>query len=263
MAQIQLAVQLRTLRLPLRNALKKASELGAAGIEIDLRNEIRPAELSQTGVRQFRKMLTDLNLKICSASFPTRRGYQVLEDLDQRIAATKKAMDAAYQLGAPILVNQIGKIPDDPESESWNLLTQAMIDLGTYGHKHGVVMTAKTGSEDAETLAGFIKSLPDGHLAVDFDPGALVINGVSTEDSFRCLAPMIRHVRAKDGVQDLARGRGIEVPLGRGSVDFPLLMAMLDDIRYQGYLTIERENPENPVLEVEQALQYCRSLLPE
>lgn len=73
---------------------------------------------------------------------------------------------------------------------------------------------------------------------------------------------MIRHVRAKDGVQDLARGRGIEVPLGRGSVDFPLLMAMLDDIRYQGYLTIERENPEQPVLEAEQAIQYCRSILP-
>ena len=39
-------------------------ELGAEAVEIDARNELRPEEMSQTGVRQLRKMLEDLNLRV-------------------------------------------------------------------------------------------------------------------------------------------------------------------------------------------------------
>jgi sugar phosphate isomerase/epimerase len=68
------------------------------------------------------------------------------------------------------------------------------------------------------------------------------------------------HVHAKDGVRDLAQGRGVEVPLGRGSVDFPSLLGALEEKGYRGYFTIERENAEDPQAEVGQAVQYLRNL---
>ena len=54
--------------------------------------------MSETGLRQLRKMLDDLNLKVAALRFQTRRGYDSLDDLDRRIDATKDTMKLAYRL---------------------------------------------------------------------------------------------------------------------------------------------------------------------
>src|SRR6185369_13945150 len=115
MLQIKLGIELASLGLPLKKGLLTARELGAEAVEIDLRKELRPEELSRTGVRQVRKMLDDLNLRISAVSFRTRRGYQVTQDLEGRIEATKRALQLAYDLGTNAVVNHIGRVP--PESD--------------------------------------------------------------------------------------------------------------------------------------------------
>lgn len=255
-------VQLRSLRLPVRKALQVASELGFRGVEIDLRSEIIPRELSQTGVRQLRKLLDDLNLKVVATAFPTRRPYNDSDDLERRIAATKEAIDCAYKLGAPLLTNHIGRVPEEETDERFTLLRDVMSELGRYGHQNGVFMTAKTGPQSAEDLNRLLNVLPDGLLGVEFDPGALIVNGFSARESLEALLPHVRHVCARDGVRDLAIGRGIEVELGRGSANFPLLLSLLDDASYNGSLTVVRENPQYPLAEVEQSLEYLRQLVP-
>ena len=60
-------------------------------------------------------------------------------------------------------------------------------------------------------------------------------------EAVEALGPRILHVHARDGVRDLARGRGLEVPLGRGSADFPGLLGALENFSYRGYFTIARE----------------------
>src|SRR5947209_7363264 len=105
MLQIKLGIELASLKLPFKKALLTARELGAEAVEIDARRELRPEDLTQTAVRQLRKMLDDLNLRVSALSFRTRRGYDVTEELDARIDATKRAMRAAYDLGASVVVN--------------------------------------------------------------------------------------------------------------------------------------------------------------
>ena len=105
--QIKIGIQLSSLRQPFKKALHTAARLGARGVEIDARSEIRPDQLSQTGLRQIRKMLEDLDLRVCAVGFRTRRGYHVAEDLDARVAATKRAMKLAYDLGAELVTNQV------------------------------------------------------------------------------------------------------------------------------------------------------------
>ena len=75
MLQIKLSVELACLKLPFKKALLMARELGAEGVEIDARHELRAEELSQTGIRQVRKMLEDLNLRVSAVAYRTRRGY--------------------------------------------------------------------------------------------------------------------------------------------------------------------------------------------
>ncbi|MFM8397928.1 MAG: sugar phosphate isomerase/epimerase, partial [Pirellula sp.] len=92
MTAIRVGVQLAGLRLPFRQALETASRLKAESIEIDARTELRPGDISGTALRQLRKLLDDLNLRVASVRFATSRGYETTDELDRRIEGTKKAM---------------------------------------------------------------------------------------------------------------------------------------------------------------------------
>jgi len=76
LSAIRVGIQLAGLRLPLRQALETAARLKAEVIEIDARNEIRPVDVAGTALRQLRKLLDDLNLKVGAVRFATHRGYE-------------------------------------------------------------------------------------------------------------------------------------------------------------------------------------------
>ncbi|MBX3411642.1 MAG: sugar phosphate isomerase/epimerase [Pirellulales bacterium] len=260
MAELKIGIQLRSLRLPFRKALQTAQRLGASAVEIDARGDLRPQELSETGLRELRKMLTDLELRVAAVGYRTRRGYHVLDELDARVAGTKAAMKFAHDLGAPVVVNQVGPVGEDLATDEMRLLKDVLIELGRYGDHVGAYLAAETGTESGTRLGQFIDTLPAGTLAVNLDPGNLIVNGFSPLEAAEVLGPHVRHVHAKDGVRDLGQGRGIEVPLGRGSVDFPAIIGALEQHAYRGYYTIERERAENPELELASAVRYLRNL---
>jgi sugar phosphate isomerase/epimerase len=260
MLQIKLGVELASLKLPLKKALLTARELAAEAVEIDARNELKPEELSQTGVRQLRKMLDDLNLRVSAVAFRTRRGYHVLDGLDARIEATKRAMRLAYDLGASVVVNHIGCVPPETDVAATSLLVQALTDLGSHGHKVGAVLAAETGTESGEQLAGLIARLPPGSIGVDFNPASLILHGYSPRDAIGPLAPYVMHIHATDATRDLALGRGVEVPLGQGNAEFPELLGVLEEQQYRGYITVSRHNSTAPLEDVRQALTFLRNL---
>jgi sugar phosphate isomerase/epimerase len=258
--QLRVGIQLSNLRLPFKKALHTAAHLGADAVEIDARFQLRPSEFTRTGIRQLRKTLDDHNLRVCAIGFPTRRGYDNLQDLDQRVQATKEAMQFAYDLGSSIVVNQIGRVPDTADSPGWQTLIEVLTDLGRYGQRVGACLAAETGTEDGADLVRLIDALPPGCLPITFDPGNLIINGFSAHDGIAALGTHVAHVHVQDAVRDLARGRGLETPLGRGSVDFPELIAVLEEHSYRGYFTIERQHATDPLTEIGQAVQYLRNL---
>jgi len=260
LAELKIGIQLRSLRQPFRKALQTAQRLGAAAVEIDARGDIRPHDLSETGLRELRKMLSDLELRVSAVGYRTRRGYNVADELDARIAGTKVAMKFAHDLGAPVVVNQIGPVGNDLTTDEMRLLADVLTDLGRYGDHVGAYLAAETGTESGTQLGKFIDTLPAGTLAVNLDPGNLMVNGFSPLEAAEVLGPHIRHVHAKDGVRDLGQGRGIEVPLGRGSVDFPSIIGALEQHAYRGYYTIERERAEDPESEIASAVRFLRNL---
>ena len=261
MLELKVGIQLASLGQPFKKALHTAAELGAQAVEIDARNQLKPRELTQTGLRQLRKMLEDRNMKVCAIGFQTRRGYNVAEDLDQRVEATKDAMRLAYDLGANAVINHIGRIPSETSGAEWDLLVQVLTDLGRHSQRIGAFLAAETGAEDPQGMRRLLDALPIGSLGINLDPGNVIINGFSASETTKLLAADVLHVHAKDAVRDLAQGRGLETPLGRGAVDFPELMAILEEREYRGYFTIERDNASNPVLEIGQAVQYLRNLI--
>jgi sugar phosphate isomerase/epimerase len=258
---LKIAVQLTSFRLPFKKALLTAARLGAQAVEIDGRQHVRHEDLSGTGLRQVRKMLDDLNLRVSAVRFRTRRGYQVEDDLERRVAATKDAMSMAYKLGASVVVNQVGMVPAEGEDEQgWALMYDALHDLGRHAQQAGAWLSAETGSESGADLLRLVKALPEGSLGVTFNPGNLIIHGFSAHDALEQLGEHVMYVHAKDAIRDLAIGRGLEVPLGRGTADIPNLVGVLAERGYRGYFAVERENAENPVEEMGMAVEYLASL---
>jgi len=255
-----IGIQLRYLRQPLAKAIDTAAQLGADTVGIDARLDIKPKELSQTGLRQLRRTLDDHRLRVAVVEFRTRRGYDVPEDLDARVEATKNAMRFAYSLGANLLVNQVGNFSKDAEGPGWELLLDVLRDLGTFGHHCGVMLATTTGDEDASALRRLFDALPTGTLAIDLNPAGLIANDLSPVEVIASVGTEIRHVWANDAVRDLARGRGLSVELGRGSVDYPTLLGALEEFRYQGDFTIVRDDSPNPVEEFGHAVRFLHNV---
>lgn len=259
MLELRKAVSLESLRLPFRAALEAAAGIGAGAVEINARTMLRPQELSRTGVRQIRKWLEDFRLKVAAISYPTRRSLGDPNDLDRRLDGVRAAMDLAHDLGCRVVSNQMGRIPE--EDERRGTLVAALSDLAAHSLRAGAWLAVRTGADSGERLEELLKQLPHEAVGVDFDPAELILYGHSPTEAMRALAARVTHFRARDGVRDLALGRGVEVQLGRGSVDFPQLLALLEEQGYQGYLTVERrETSGNALAECGQALEFLDNL---
>jgi sugar phosphate isomerase/epimerase len=256
---LKIGIQTLSLRQPLKQALRTAARLGADGVQIDVRTELPAGELSHTGLREFHKLLADLNLRVAAVAFPTRRGYDLPDDLERRVQATQTAMRFARELRADVVINRVGHVPDDSSDPCFMRLVEALTALGTYGNHVGARLAAQTGGDDPKNLARLIEALPEQTVGVDLHPTGLVSGGQSVREAVEVLGPHVLHVHACDAVRDAA-GRANEVELGRGVADFPELLGRLTEFDYRGWVTIERRDAADPISDIENAVAYLRAL---
>jgi sugar phosphate isomerase/epimerase len=258
MPALKIAVELSSLNLPLRDALKTAAGLGVEGVEIDARRDLPAGQVSQTGLRDLRRRLEDLHLKVSSVRFPTRRSYYAMDDLDARVAATKQAMQLTYSLGATVLSNQIGRVPSDANAPEWRVLVDVLNDLGDFGHRVGTRLLAETGSESGQELARLLAALREGALGVDFNPGKLLLAGHDPLEAVAQLGPSILHVRlAADALATGSSGR--YTPPRSGAMDAPSVLGALDEYGYRGWFTLSSSSA-SPLGEIAAAIEYLRGL---
>lgn len=260
MPELKTAVALSCLQQPFKKALHTVARMGATGVEIDARNTLKPNEISETGKRQLRKMLTDLNLSVAAVRFPTRRGYDVADDLERRIEATKRTMSFAYSLGATIVINSVGEVPEDVDHPAMIQLTASLSELARHGEKVGAILACETGSEPADRLAGLLDRLDVGTIGIHFNPASLILSDHYDTDAIRLCASHVRSVAVRDAVRDLARRRGIEVEIGRGSAEFPEVIGVLEEHRYAGWYIIDRPASSQTIGEISNAISFLKAL---
>jgi sugar phosphate isomerase/epimerase len=255
---LKIAIPTRSLGLPLRRGLAAASQTGADGVELDLRTELPLAEVTQTASRELRKIADDHGLRIAIATYPVRRGFDDPSELDRRIEATQRAMGAAYQLGARVLVTRLLQLPATGEPH-YSTLVESLEILASAADRSGVALALEWGGE-AEPLVEVLQQVGGGTLGVSFDPGQLVAQSRSPQGALEVIAPHLQHVRATDAVRDLRHGGVVEVELGRGSVDYDQLAGGLSGIDYRGWVTAGRGESHYPLEQLTSAVSYLRNV---
>jgi sugar phosphate isomerase/epimerase len=259
MRSVRSALATRCLGQPLKTALVVASRLGAAGVQLDARSEIKPSEMSGTGRRQFLHVLSETGLQVASLDFPLRRRLWDAERLDARLEALKETMQFAYELKARTVTVRLGGLPEEADSAAQALLGDLLNDLARHGNRVGVTLAVGPGREPAGRLSEVLAKVTEGPIGVNFDPATAVMVGASPVESLQTLRQFVAHVMIRDAVRDL-EGGGVEVPVGRGDVPWEEVLALLQETGYSGWLTVDRTQGEDHSGDAGRAIQYLHSI---
>jgi sugar phosphate isomerase/epimerase len=261
MAQVRIAVRLHSFALPFRQSLALAASMGASAIQLEAGKDVRLSELSATGIRQLRKMIADFDLRIASIRFQTRHGYDHADGLSRRIDATKDVMRLAFQLGAPLVINQIGNVPEETDHPRFESMAAVISDLGRHGTRVGTFLAAETGTESGPALARLLEADENAFVAAALNPGKLIVSRFDVSEAISALGNRIQIVIASDGVLDLAAGRGIDVALGQGTADYPNILAELENRQFKGHLVVGDEQPgPDSQARARDGIEYLRNL---
>jgi sugar phosphate isomerase/epimerase len=284
MADFRIGVMANSFRLPIRDGIRKARELGADGVQIyAVRGEMDPDALKGRARKEFRKFVENQGLAISALCGDLGgHGFERPEDNAWKIPKSKRIMDLAVELGTNVVTTHIGVVPEDRNDPKYRAMKAACEELAEYGEKVGAAFAIETGPETAAGLKAFLDGLGARGVRVNYDPANLVM--VTGDDPVKGVATLgnyIVHTHAKDGVRkkaiEPARLYGYfaeggigdlrlsdyfeEKPLGEGAVDFPRYLDALRKIGYRGFLTIEREVGANPAADIEKAVKFLRSLI--
>jgi sugar phosphate isomerase/epimerase len=256
---LKLALATRCLGQPLKPALMLAARLGANGVQLDARNEVKASEMSETGRRQFTHFLGEIGLQAASLDFPLRRALLDAENLDPRIEALKQTMEFAYELKARTVTVRLGGLPDEADVAGRALLKSVLDDLARHGNHVGVTIAVGLGREPATRLVEALATVTEGPIGVNFDPAAVVIVGGSPGESLQVLRQLVAHVIIRDAVQELDGG-GTEVAVGRGDVPWDEVLALLQETGYRGWLTVDRTQGDDRAGDAGRAIQFLQSV---
>lgn len=281
MSDFAIGVMLDSFRLPVREALKKAREVGASGVQIyATKGEMAPEALSAHARKELLARIHDEGLVVSALCGDLGMGFGNREKNPELIERSKRILDLACDLETRVVTTHIGVVPEHEDHPRYAVMQQACAALAEYADSLSAHFAIETGPEPSERLRKFLDSLGSRGVAVNFDPANLQM--VWKEDAaaaVKNLAPYIVHTHAKDGRQLYFRNPeeiyGIvqpepdavispsfeELPLGEGDVDFKGWLDALRGIGYNSFLTIEREVGGNPEADIRKAVEYLQTLI--
>ena len=283
MYNFSIGVIVDSFRLPIKDAVKKAAEVGAQGIQVySTRGEMAPENLDAAARAEFKKLVEGNGLVISALCGDLGGGgFSFADRNPEKIEKSKRILDLAKELGTNVVTTHIGVVPEDKNHDRYKVMQEACYELSRYADEIGAHFAIETGPETSAVLKDFLDSLGSTGVGVNLDPANLVmVTGDDPVGAVYNLQKYIVHTHAKDGVQNFVEDPEIvyglkkrpvdvivtgdsfdEVPLGEGSVPWAGYLKALDDIGYKGFLTIEREVGDNPEADIRKAVSFLEGYI--
>ena len=186
-----------------------------------------------------------------------------------RTAELKEIIDFSASLKAASVGLHLGFVPHDTDDPEYSSLVHLTSDMCGYCARSRQAIHLETGQEPADVLIRFIGDVSCDNLFINFDPANMILYGCGEPlEALQKLGSLVRSVHCKDAIWSDRPGEtwGREVALGEGAVDFARYLELLDQLGYQGPLTIERElsqEPKRQQAEVGRAVGLLTKLMSE
>lgn len=251
----KIGVMADSFRVSVKEGLLRAKEVGAEGVQLyAVSGEMDPDNMTPASRKELKAFIESLGLEVSALCGDLGSpGFKDPAANPNRIAKSKRILDLAVELGTHVVTTHIGKVPNDPNGALYWEMQRACEELAEYASSLKAYFAIETGAESAEELKTFLDSLRTKGVAVNYDPANLAMGGDDPIRGVYLLKDYIVHTHVKDGIYQQG-----EVPLGEGDVDFGRYFAAIQEIGYQGYLTIERETGDDPEADIRKTVQFIR-----
>lgn len=278
MYQFPIGVMLDSFKLETEEAIKKAAEIGAKGVQMyATKGEHAPENMSKNDRKELLNRMKSNGLVFSALCGDLGMGFGNPDKNPELIEKSKRILELARDLECDIVTTHIGVVPGDNNHPRYQIMQDACGQLCRFADEMEAHFAIETGPETSLTLKGFLDSLGSRGVAVNMDPANLVmVTGDDPVQAVYNLKDYIVHTHAKDGIKLLDSDPEViygikdiedviqqgevfrEMPLGEGNVPFDRYLAALEDIGYKGFLTIEREVGENPAKDIMLAADFLR-----
>lgn len=277
MPKFNIGVIIDSFRVAIPEAVKKASQVGAQGIQVyATRGEMAPENMNPAKISEFKKLVADNGLVISALCGDLGGGFTRPDENPERIEKSKRIIYLAKELGTDIVTTHIGVVPEDENHDRFKIMQEACFELARYADSIQAHFAIETGPETSAVLKKFLDTLGSKGVGVNLDPANLVmVTGDSPVTAVHNLKDYIVHTHAKDGKQLFYKDPEIiygvkkdpivtgpsfeELPLGEGSVPWDEYLGALSEIGFNGFLTIEREVGDNPEKDIRTAVEFLKA----
>ena len=242
--------------------LKKAAELGYDAIEVHTReNEFFDLDairrcMDETGVRISQIVTGKLN---------TEAGCSLIDDRPYAEAAAVEGMktyiDLAAELGAGVILGWIrGKIPAGGNREFYlRRLAKNLRILNDYGREKGVPINIEVINHyeintfnTVDELVSFIEEYELDNCFVHLDTYHMQLEELDYREAIRRAGKRVGYFHIADSTRWYP---------GSGNLDFTPFFEALEEVGYDGYVTVECFLHGDGIYTAKKAIEYLNSVL--
>jgi len=254
----------------LERQLSVAKEIGVEGVQlwaVDYRSApclLDPDRCNAKCRKKVLEILNSLDLEISGfcAQLSGTKSFGGLDDpvgLKERVEKTKRVLEFASLMGAPIVTTHPGRIPENREEKTYSIIKKSISEICRCAEDVGAYFAVETGMEPPHVLKAFIEDVGIDTLRVNYDPANLLRYGVEeVVNGVRELGKWIVHTHAKD--HDPETGRAT---VGEGLVPWRRYLKELRDQGYRGWLALEDETGMDVVNSLKKGREFLLSLIPQ
>jgi len=278
MGDLKIAVMLSSLRMEPYAGLEKIAEMGVPGVHLGVGGGIfSPEALDKQGRKQFLKHLDSLGLEVSAVSAWGGNVHLEEDDCTEPLAQAKRVLELAADLECGIWQAHVGIMPEDVNSKGWQNHVRHHEIIAKYGEAVGACLAIETGPEPPYVLKRLIETVGSDAIRINWDPANLILwpahyaqdlgepyDRKKWEDLFQpveginLVGEYVVHTHAKDALVH-EDGKRQEVAFGTGWVDWDRYIRLLRGKGFDGYFAIEREVGENPVKDIQTAVDFLKS----
>ena len=277
MSDLKIAVMLDSFRIDRYLAMQKAVAMDVPGIHISASGDWDARTMAPAARQELVRHVRSLGLEISAIScWGGEVDLTEEENWAENVEWGKRALELAADLECGICQAHVGIMPEDISDPGWGRMVEAMGEFAQHGEQADACLAIETGPEPPYVLRRLITEVGSKAIRINWDPANMIlwpalfaakldepynrekwIEKFQPSEGAKALADVIVHTHAKDGIVH-PDGRGEEVPLGEGWVDWPRYIANLLGSGYDGYFAIEREVGDNPEVDIHKAVEFLQ-----
>ncbi len=258
----RIGVDVDDFRLPVREAMPRAAELGFRAVEVGLAYpELAPRELSESTARHFVRFVRNLGLDFAAltADFPGLRLTDAAR-VEERVDRTRAVLDAAAMMRVPIVTAAVSALTHPQSGEPSAHAVEALRQIAADAARRGVVFALRPSADTTEHLARIIQAINSASVRICLDPAALLMSGNDPSRVLSALPQEIVLSHARDATAGGRERSGTETALGEGDVDWLGHLMLLEAAGYHGPHIVRRTSSQRPEHDLAAARAYLQSI---